>query len=233
MDIRVVKFVLIEAERGYNPPGTFSLVEEIQLKENQFVEDALNSVIGKNLGQNLNSIYGAENNIFPAKHYEELIDKIEKTNVFNKPYEIIYINENGDLIRHQIQKNAVFEYAKQEYQKCFMEDNEMVMTDFVEKYNFTKKKRIMKKQKDFVKKVFDELYEYFEANDKSDITDWLLNMVNSINYRISNEILFEDYQYFCEEQLKYMVMQEVDEDDDVIDTMVQYIIDAINNNLKD
>ena len=54
MDKRVVKFVLIEAERGYNPPGTFSLIEQIRLKEDQSVEDALNSVIGKNLGQNLN-----------------------------------------------------------------------------------------------------------------------------------------------------------------------------------
>lgn len=126
--MKTVQFILLEAERGLNTPGVYSLMETVEVEENQNLDDVMNGIIGKNLGQNLYEAVNFDENeeikIFPAKNYEELVEKIEVTFVFNKPYEIIYVNDDGVLIRHIANIESVMQYAKQEYARCYEEDCE-------------------------------------------------------------------------------------------------------------
>lgn len=126
--MKTVQFILLEAERGLNTPGVYALIETVEVEENQNLDDVMNGIIGKNLGQNLYEAVNFDENeeikIFPAKNYEELVEKIEVTFVFNKPYEIIYVNDNGILVRHIANIESVMQYAKQEYARCYEEDCE-------------------------------------------------------------------------------------------------------------
>lgn len=126
--MKTVQFILLEAERGFNTPGVYALIETVEVEENQNLDDVMNGIIGKNLGQNLYEAVNFDENeeikIFPAKNYEELVEKIEVTFVFNKPYEIIYVNDNGILVRHIANIESVMQYAKQEYARCYEEDCE-------------------------------------------------------------------------------------------------------------
>lgn len=126
--MKTVQFILLEAERGFNTPGVYALIETVEVEENQNLDDVMNGIIGKNLGQNLYEAVNFDENeeikIFPAKNYEELVEKIEITFVFNKPYEIIYVNDNGILVRHIANIESVMQYAKQEYARCYEEDCE-------------------------------------------------------------------------------------------------------------
>jgi len=126
--MKTVQFILLEAERGFNTPGVYALIETVEVDENQNLDDVMNGIIGKNLGQNLYEAVNFDENeeikIFPAKNYEELVEKIEVTFVFNKPYEIIYVNDNGILVRHVANIESVMQYAEQEYARCYEEDCE-------------------------------------------------------------------------------------------------------------
>ena len=118
--MKTVQFILLKAERGLNTPGVYALMETVEVEESQNLDDVMNGIIGKNLGQNLYEAVNFDENeeikIFPAKNYQELVEKIEVTFVFNKPYEIIYVNENGNLVRHVANIESVMKYAEQEYE---------------------------------------------------------------------------------------------------------------------
>ena len=126
--MKTVQFILLEAERGLNTPGVYALMETVEVEENQNLDDVMNGIIGKNLGQNLYEAVNFDENeeikIFPVKNYQELVEKIEVTFVFNKPYEIIYVNDDGIMVRHIANIESVMRYAEQEYTRCYEEDCE-------------------------------------------------------------------------------------------------------------
>ena len=234
-----IQFVLLEAERGYdNPPGVFGCIESVELKKNQTIDDAMNAIIGGKLGENLYETQCEEEIIkkISVKNYEELVEKIEKTDVFNKPYEIIYVTENGLLVRHKMDEDAVFQYAEQSYNRCFMEDNDKVV-DFEEQYGFTKKKeeKNVFKKDNFVSNLSNELLVKLDCEISEEFVVWLRFFSKAIEKSLFNKknvTSLVHYNKIINNDLENIVKDFLNEEESVIFEVVKTVRIAIHNNVS-
>ena len=242
MMMKNIQFVLLEAERGFdNPPGVFGCTEEVELKKNQTIDDAMNAVIGKKLGENLyETLLFEEEEIvkeFPVKNYEELVEKIEKTMIFNEPYEIIYVTDNGLLVRHKMDKDAVLQYAEQSYNRCFMEDNNDLIF-FREQYGFTQKKKEEKKvfKKDnFESNLFDEFLTSLDCDNSEEFTDWLRIFSKAIEKSLFNKknvTSLTHYNKIINNDLENIVKDFLNDEENVIGEVVQIVRTVIAKNVS-
>jgi len=240
--IKNIQFVLLEAERGFdNPPGVFGCTEDVELKKNQTIDDAMNAVIGKKLGENLyEALCEEEEEIiskFPVKNYEELVEKIEKTMVFNEPYEIIYVTDNGLLVRHKMDKDAVLQYAQQSYNRCVMEDNDEVIV-FEEQYGFTQKKEEEKKvfKKDnFESNLCDEFLTSLDCDNSEEFTDWLRIFSKAIEKSLFNKknvTSLTHYNKIINVDLENIVKDFLNDEESVIGEVVQIVRTVIAKNVS-